>query len=154
LQAGRAQTGKAIGFEGALPGEKLLLRELIATAGFLDGDLADAHCSHHSRFAADHPSLGVWRRQLSHGKCSDNPTRGGRLYRSDCGKSIKFVTGLASNVKNRYPRARQLKGVGPTGPTSPTDPDARFGANNERGRFSFGYKAHIAVDQGSTTIDM
>ena len=36
---------------------------------------------------------------------------------------------------------------------SPTDPDARFGANNERGRFSFGYKAHIAVDAGSTTIN-
>lgn len=36
---------------------------------------------------------------------------------------------------------------------SPTDPDARFGANNERRRFSFGYKAHIAVDAGSMTID-
>jgi IS5 family transposase len=39
------------------------------------------------------------------------------------------------------------------GPASQTDPDARFGANNERGRFTFGYKAHIAVDRGSTTID-
>lgn len=36
---------------------------------------------------------------------------------------------------------------------SPTDPDARFGANNERRRFSFGYKGHIAVDAGSMTID-
>lgn len=38
------------------------------------------------------------------------------------------------------------------GRTSPTDPDARFGANNERGRFTFGYKTHIAVDRGSATI--
>ena len=35
---------------------------------------------------------------------------------------------------------------------SPTDPDARFGANNERGRYTFGYKAHIAVDAGSALI--
>src|SRR6185437_8607214 len=35
---------------------------------------------------------------------------------------------------------------------SPADPEARFGANNERGKFSFGYKAHIAVDAGSMTI--
>ena len=39
------------------------------------------------------------------------------------------------------------------GPTSRTDPDARFGANNERRRFTFGYKVHVAVDQGSQTID-
>ena len=38
------------------------------------------------------------------------------------------------------------------GKVSQTDPDARFGANNERGRFTFGYKVHIAVDQGSSTI--
>ena len=35
---------------------------------------------------------------------------------------------------------------------SPTDPDARFGTNNERGRFSFGYKVHAAVDQGSGLV--
>lgn len=35
---------------------------------------------------------------------------------------------------------------------SPTDPDARFGANNERGRYTFGYKMHIAVDAGSAVI--
>ena len=39
------------------------------------------------------------------------------------------------------------------GPISHTDPDARFGADNERGRFSFGYKVHIAVKQGSAIID-
>lgn len=38
------------------------------------------------------------------------------------------------------------------GPTSQTDPDARFGADNERHRFTFGYKIHVAVDQGSGLI--
>jgi IS5 family transposase len=38
------------------------------------------------------------------------------------------------------------------GPLSETDPDARFGADNERRRFTFGYKMHIAVDQGSGLI--
>jgi IS5 family transposase len=38
------------------------------------------------------------------------------------------------------------------GKTSPADPDARFGANNERGRFSFGYKMHLAVDDGSALV--
>jgi len=35
---------------------------------------------------------------------------------------------------------------------SPVDPDARFGATNERRRFEFGYKLHVAVDQGSSLI--
>lgn len=35
---------------------------------------------------------------------------------------------------------------------SPVDPDARFGATNERRRFVFGYKLHVAVDQGSSLI--
>lgn len=38
------------------------------------------------------------------------------------------------------------------GKTSETDPDARFGADNERHRFTFGYKMHVAVDQGSGLI--
>lgn len=38
------------------------------------------------------------------------------------------------------------------GKTSPNDPDARFGTNNERGRFEFGYKGHIAVDEGSLLV--
>ncbi len=38
------------------------------------------------------------------------------------------------------------------GKTSPVDPDAKFGANNERGRFTFGYKMHLAVDAGSALV--
>jgi IS5 family transposase len=38
------------------------------------------------------------------------------------------------------------------GKTSPNDPDARFGTGNERGRFEFGYKGHIAMDEGSALV--
>jgi transposase, IS5 family len=38
------------------------------------------------------------------------------------------------------------------GKTSPTDPDARFGTNNERQRYEFGYKAHIGMDAGSCLV--
>jgi IS5 family transposase len=35
---------------------------------------------------------------------------------------------------------------------SPVDPDARFGTNNERRLFTFGYKFHVAVDAGSGLV--
>lgn len=35
---------------------------------------------------------------------------------------------------------------------SKSDPDARFGANNERRRYEFGYKAHIGMDAGSGLV--
>ena len=38
------------------------------------------------------------------------------------------------------------------GKTSRHDPDARFGTNNEQRRFEFGYKGHIAVDEGSGLV--
>lgn len=38
------------------------------------------------------------------------------------------------------------------GKTSKTDGDARFGAGNERGKYTFGYKMHVAVDQGSSVV--
>lgn len=38
------------------------------------------------------------------------------------------------------------------GKISRTDGDARFGANNERRRFVFGYKVHVAVDEGSLLV--
>ena len=64
------------------------------------------------------------------------------------GVTIKQGTLIdASIVQSAARRPRMDQGK-----TSATDPDARFGANNERGRFTFGYKMHIAADQGSTTI--
>jgi len=38
------------------------------------------------------------------------------------------------------------------GKTSTHDKEARFGTTNERGRFAFGYKLHVAVDQGSGLV--
>jgi IS5 family transposase len=38
------------------------------------------------------------------------------------------------------------------GRQSPVDPEARFGTANERGRYVFGYKVHVAVDQGSGLV--
>lgn len=35
---------------------------------------------------------------------------------------------------------------------SPVDSDARFGTTNERRRFAFGYKLHVAVDAGSGLV--
>jgi hypothetical protein len=66
LKAGGAQAGKAMRLIGALPGAKLLLGKLVALAGFLEGDLAALHGGHDRRLAADHPSSGVGRRQLTH----------------------------------------------------------------------------------------
>lgn len=45
----------------------------------------------------------------------------------------------------RRPRLRE-------GKTSKIDRDARFGTNNERRRYEFGYKAHVAVDAGSGLV--
>lgn len=45
----------------------------------------------------------------------------------------------------RRPRKKEDK-------ISPVDPDARFGTNNEHGRFQFGYKLHVAVDAGSSLV--
>jgi IS5 family transposase len=38
------------------------------------------------------------------------------------------------------------------GKISQTDKEARFGTTNERGRFAFGYKMHVAVDAGSGLV--
>ena len=38
------------------------------------------------------------------------------------------------------------------GNVSPVDPAARFGTTNERGRYAFGYKLHVAVDAGSGLV--
>ena len=35
---------------------------------------------------------------------------------------------------------------------SRADPEARFGTTNERGRYAFGYKVHVAVDAGSGLV--
>ena len=53
----------------------------------------------------------------------------------------------ASLVESAARRPRMSEGK-----TSKTDKDARFGANNERRRFIFGYKMHVAVDEGPALV--
>ena len=53
----------------------------------------------------------------------------------------------ASMVTSAARRPRKEEGS-----TSPVDPDARFRADNERHRFTFGYKIHAAVDQGTNLV--
>jgi hypothetical protein len=52
--------------ERALPGEKLFFREVVTAAGFLDRNYPAPYCGEDGSFAANHPSLGVWRRQVNH----------------------------------------------------------------------------------------
>lgn len=53
----------------------------------------------------------------------------------------------ATLVRSAARRPRMAEGK-----ISATDKDARFGATNERGRFEFGYKMHVAVDAGSCLV--
>jgi len=74
----------------------------------------------------------------------------GELERQLDGRGLLIKQGTlidASMVTSAARRPRKEEG-----PVSETDPDARFGADNERHRFTFGYKLHIAVDQGSGLI--
>ena len=68
INASGTQTRKTVGIERTLPGEELLLRKLVATAGFLDSDPVIPYCGQHRDFAADYPSFCVLRRQLTHQK--------------------------------------------------------------------------------------
>lgn len=64
------------------------------------------------------------------------------------GLTIKQGTLIdASMVTSAARRPRKEEGQ-----ISKVDPDARFGADNERRRFTFGYKLHVAVDQWSGLI--
>ena len=71
LDPSGAQTGEPVRLVGALPGAELLLGELVAAAGFLEGDLAVLHCGDDRRLAAGYPTSGVGWRQVTHGMCTD-----------------------------------------------------------------------------------
>ena len=51
MNATRAQAVKAIGLEHVLPGDELLLRQLIAAASFIEGSFTAADCGHDRGFA-------------------------------------------------------------------------------------------------------
>jgi hypothetical protein len=70
LNARGTQTGKAVRLEHTLPGEELLLGELVAVQSLLHCDPAAAHGSHHRGFAADNPPRGIRGRQIVQWRCS------------------------------------------------------------------------------------
>ncbi len=61
-----AQAREAIGVERTLPSLQLLIREPVTTTGFLNTDVTFPDRSKDGSLAANHPSLGVRRRQTMH----------------------------------------------------------------------------------------
>ena len=96
----------------------------------------------------DHSTIWRFRERLSQGglieQLFDELTRQLEQH----GLIIKQGTLIdASMVTSAARRPRKEDG-----PVSEVDPDARFGADNDRRRFTFGYKAHVAADQGTNLI--
>jgi hypothetical protein len=61
-----AQATEAFGIEPTLPSLQLLLREPVTTTSFLNSDVTVPDRSKDGSLAANHPSLGVRRRQIIH----------------------------------------------------------------------------------------
>lgn len=66
----------------------------------------------------------------------------------DRGLILKQGTLIDATLVQSAARRPRMK----EGKTSRTDPEARFGTNNESGRFQFGYKGHVAMDGGSALV--
>ena len=64
LDAGGAQSGKAMLIDGKLPGEELVDRQRVAAAGLLKGEQAAANRGNDFGLAADHPPFGPGRGQI------------------------------------------------------------------------------------------
>lgn len=96
----------------------------------------------------DHATIWRFRQKLAEGELMERLF--GELSRQleTHGVVVKEGTLIDASIVPSAARRPRLD----EGKTSPTDPDARFGATNERGRFTFGYKMHVAVDQGSTIV--
>ncbi|HEU5096278.1 MAG TPA: IS5 family transposase [Reyranella sp.] len=96
----------------------------------------------------DHSTIWRFRQKLIEGGLAeklfaevvDQLSRRGILLKQGTLIDASLVTSAAHRPRLDEPRQ------------SPVDPDARFGTTNERGRFTFGYKAHVAVDQGTGLV--
>jgi hypothetical protein len=58
LDAGGAQSRKAMLVNGKLPGEEFVDRQRVAAASLLKGEQATANCGNDFGFAANHPPFG------------------------------------------------------------------------------------------------
>ncbi|GAB5376348.1 MAG: hypothetical protein AcusKO_28100 [Acuticoccus sp.] len=65
LDLGGAQAGKTMPVDQRVPAEKFLDRQRITVARLVDGQEAATHGRNHFGLAADHPALGIGRRQIS-----------------------------------------------------------------------------------------
>jgi transposase, IS5 family len=96
----------------------------------------------------DHATLWRFREALSRDglieRCMEELS--GQLARA--GVVLKAGTLIDASLVTSAARRPRME----EGRVSPADPEARFGASNERGRFSFGYKVHVAVDEGSGLV--
>jgi hypothetical protein len=64
LNAGSAQSGKAVLIDGKLPGEEFVDGQRVAAAGFLKGEQTAAHCGYDFGFTANNPPFGPGRGQI------------------------------------------------------------------------------------------
>lgn len=96
----------------------------------------------------DHTTIWRFRQRLAEGELLDRLFAELSRQLGEHGVQVRQGTLIDASIIPSAARRPRLD----EGQTSPVDPDARFGANNDRRRFTFGYKAHIAVDRGSATI--
>ena len=99
LQPCDAQTGDAVPVDRALPGEKFLDRQLVATASLLDAESAAANGSDNDRLAAHDPSFGVRWRQVE-GRESDGRERPRGLH--DLGSAHFIQAGCIADTNEDY----------------------------------------------------
>lgn len=96
----------------------------------------------------DHSTIWRFRQALGENGLLDHLL--GELNRQLEGRGVVIRQGTLIDASVVSSAARRPKMD--EGKRSTVDPDARFGTTNERRRFEFGYKMHVAVDAGSGLV--
>lgn len=96
----------------------------------------------------DHSTIWRFREQLAKRRLME-PLLAELLRQLD-GRGVVLRQGTLIDASIVQAAARRPRMSEPK--ISPVDPDARFGANNERRRYQFGYKLHVAMDGGSDLV--
>lgn len=96
----------------------------------------------------DHSTIWRFREQLAKRRLMEPLLA--ELMRQLDGRGVVLRQGTSIDASIVQAGARRPR-MG-EGKTSPVDPDARFGANNERRRYEFGYKLHVAMDRRSDLV--
>jgi len=96
----------------------------------------------------DHTTIWRFRERLTEGGAMEAVFADLQRQLDERGVLIKRGTLVDASLLQAAARRPRLE----EGRESPVDPDARFGAANERGRYTFGYKLHVGVDEGSLLV--